>query len=51
LTVSSKKGFASLGQKPMKRHSAVQQPEPFESDAHGDPRDEELLGEGLGEAF
>ena len=46
-----KKGSRVIGQKPLKRHRAVQQPKLFEPDAHGDWRDEEFLGEGLGEAF
>jgi hypothetical protein len=46
-----KKGSRAIGQKPLKRHRAVQQPQLFEPDAHGDRRDEELLGEGLGEAL
>ena len=37
----------AIRQKPLKRHRAVQQPELFEPDAHGDRRDEKLLGEGL----
>ena len=45
-----KRGLRAIGKAALKRDLAMQQPELLQPDAHGDRRNEKLLGEGLGEA-